>query len=52
MSAVNDDHNSLKPSFHYPSWQVTGFHYPSTRAIKSTQLVKTGHPSTRPVLMG
>ena len=23
----------LKPGFHYPSWRVTGFHSPSTRAV-------------------
>jgi len=37
---------SLKPSFHYSSWRVTGFYYPSTRPVE------TAHPSTRPVLMG
>ena len=23
----------VKARFHYPSWRVTGFHYPSTRAV-------------------
>ena len=33
-----------------PSWQVTGFHYPSTRPVNSAS--ENARPSTRPVLTG
>jgi len=40
----------IKPGFHYPSWRVTGFYYPSTRAVLT--ITETGHPSTRAVNSG
>jgi len=51
--------HSLKPGFHYPSWQVTVSitrqHGSSTRLVLTGscwRVMETGHPSTRAVNLG
>ena len=39
---------TLKPDFHYPSWRVTGFHYPSSSSSLSWRPVNSASGNARP----